>query len=82
MECDEWRSTGKVNGVNLDGSTINEKTCASRTAVHNEVAGVELPTKYAGGITKGVSMTTVNQFPVVVWTGKKIVAVLGIPVKH
>jgi hypothetical protein len=81
MECVDWRSTGRITGTNTNGSPTYEKTCAQRQPVHNEVSSIEISTKYVGGISPGVSITTVNQFPVVVSKGSKTVAVLGIAVK-
>ena len=61
-----------------NGSVSYQKTCKKRGQIANQASAVSAPSKYLGGIAPGVSILTVDQFPVVAWKGKKITGVLGI----
>ncbi|HEX8109456.1 MAG TPA: hypothetical protein VF516_17115 [Kofleriaceae bacterium] len=55
-----------------------QKVCKRRGRVANQASAVSVPSKYLGGISVGVHLLTVDQFPVVAWKGKKITGVLGV----
>ncbi len=79
--CLQWKETSKVAQVSPNGSVSYEKVCKKRGQIANEASAVSIPTKYIAGIAPGVQITTVHDFPVVAWKGKKVTAVLGIALK-
>jgi hypothetical protein len=79
--CLEWVETNRVAQVSPNGSVSYQKSCKRRGQVANQASAVAVPSKYLGGIAPGVSIITVDQFPVVAWKGKKITGVLGIAMK-
>ncbi|HEU4733599.1 MAG TPA: hypothetical protein VFT22_37150 [Kofleriaceae bacterium] len=79
--CLEWVETNRVAQVTPNGSVSYEKTCKKRGQIANQASAVSVPSKYLGGISVGVSIITVDQFPVVAWKGKKITGVLGIAMR-
>ncbi|HUQ07469.1 MAG TPA: hypothetical protein VM261_33480 [Kofleriaceae bacterium] len=74
---------GQIEGGCLRWVTRRgEKECAERGDYENEVDPVDVPLAYAAGIKPGVSMKTGGpQFPMVVWKGKKILAIFGVTLK-
>lgn len=80
-ECLEWVETNRIAQVTPNGSISYQKTCKKRGRVANQASAVNAPSKYLGGISPGVSIITVDNFPVVAWKGKKITGVLGIATK-
>jgi hypothetical protein len=79
--CLEWVETNRVAQVTPNGSVSYQKVCKKRGQVANQSSAVNVPSKYLGGIAVGVSILTVDQFPVVAWKGKKITGVLGIAMR-
>ena len=79
--CLEWVETNRVAQVTPNGSVSYQKVCKKRGQVANQSSAVNVPSKYMGGIAVGVSILTVDQFPVVAWKGKKITGVLGIAMR-
>jgi hypothetical protein len=79
--CLEWVETNRVAQVSSSGSVTYQKTCKKRGQIPNQASAVTAPSRYLGGIAPGVSIITVDQFPVVAWKGKKITGVLGIATK-
>jgi hypothetical protein len=80
-ECLEWVETNRIAQVTPNGTISYQKTCKKRGRVANQASAVNAPSKYLGGISPGVSIITVDNFPVVAWKGKKITGVLGVAVK-
>jgi hypothetical protein len=76
--CLEWVETNRVAQVTPNGSVSYQKTCKRRGQIANQASAVSVPTRYLGGISAGVNVLTVDNFPVVAWKGKKITGVLGI----
>ncbi|HEX3764848.1 MAG TPA: hypothetical protein VHW23_39400 [Kofleriaceae bacterium] len=77
-ECLEWVDTNRIAQVTPNGTVSYQKTCKRRGRVANQASAVSVPSKYLGGISIGVHVLTVDQFPVVAWKGKKITGVLGV----
>ncbi len=77
-ECLEWVDTNRVAQVTPNGSVSYQKVCKRRGRVANQASAVNVASKYLGGISAGVHLLTVDQFPVVAWKGKRITGVLGV----
>ena len=77
-ECLEWKDTNKVKSVD-NGNVSYEKVCKKRGMVADQTTAVEVPTKYLKGTKVGDKITIIHKFPVVSWKGKKLTALLGVP---
>lgn len=79
--CLRWVDSKKVAQINGDGSIRYERSCAKRGKMPNTTTPVDVPTRYAHAIAAGNSVVVVMGFPVMVWKGKKVLAVWGVPAK-
>jgi hypothetical protein len=76
--CLEWRATEKIVSVGANGEVQYEKRCARRGLVQNQEDEIEIATRFAAGLKAGMSVTIVNNFAVVAWSGATWHALLGV----
>lgn len=79
--CLQWRDTKRVKSIGPSGDVHYDKTCVRRGRVANQENETEIAARFAGGIKPGVNVVLVYKFPAVVRKGRKLVAVLGVPLK-
>lgn len=77
-ECLEWVDTNRISQVSPNGSISYQKNCKRRGQVANQTTAVDVPSKYLGGVSPGVNIVIVHQFPVVAWRGNQLTGVLGV----
>jgi hypothetical protein len=77
-ECLEWVDTNRISQVSPNGTISYQKNCKRRGQVANQTTAVDVPSKYLGGVSPGVNIVTVHQFPVVAWKGNQLTGVLGV----
>jgi hypothetical protein len=76
--CLQWVETKKVQSVSPNGDVQYEKQCKKRGMVENQTGSVEVSSKFTAGLKPGVQVAVIYKVPVVVWTGKKFVALFGV----
>ena len=80
-KCLEWRETNKIDSVRGNGDVRYQQECVRREWVPSQTDNAEISTMFAAGIAPGMTVVTVNNFPVAAWTTKKSRTVLGVALK-
>lgn len=76
--CVEWMDTNRVERVHPDGTVSYQKECKRRGKVETEAKPITSSTKFLGGVSAGVQLYAVANFPAVVTKGNRLIAVFGV----